>query len=176
VNGTGAEVAVKTKVCVADGFGGAVKFNVAALRFKVGGGGWIFSVTGIESGLAIPVTVTWTAAVYVPTAIPVGFTRTDRLAASLPDSGVAVSHKALAGLIEAAYAGVPAEARTETAWAAGSGAPFCQEKVSDAGVADAVWPATGFAAIQPKTSATRIVRGIPKSRIGLKRQRATKSG
>src|SRR5579864_776448 len=96
-NEIGPPVVVKTTVCAA-GAGGFVKVREFALIVKVGGGSVTISFTLVVApvpGGTATAGVNTTAAVYVPTASPVGFTCRLTLDGRLPESGLAVSHSAL---------------------------------------------------------------------------------
>jgi hypothetical protein len=79
--------------------GGFVKASKSWLRVSVGKGAvtTIFTLVApaVPGGTAAA-GVKITAAVYVPTASPVGFTCKATLAGSTPESGLAVSHNAVA--------------------------------------------------------------------------------
>jgi hypothetical protein len=83
----------------ADVTGGLVKVSKRGLKVSVGKGAvtTIFTlvVPAVPGGTAAA-GVKITAAVYVPTASPVGFTCRATLAGSAPESGLAVSHNAVA--------------------------------------------------------------------------------
>ena len=110
-------------VC-AGGIGGVAKFSVVALKTTVDGGEVTAKVTGMLKGFVMPVTVTVTVALYVPTARLVGFARKLRLPGSLPLSGLTVNHSVFAPVMAVVNAGVPAFVFTETVCAAGSTAPI----------------------------------------------------
>jgi hypothetical protein len=97
-NDTGPLFVDNWTVCAA-GAGGFVKASKSGLRVSVGKG----AVTTILT-LVVPAVpggtaaagVKITAAVYVPTASPVGFTCRATWAGNAPESGLAVSHNAVA--------------------------------------------------------------------------------
>jgi len=122
-------------VCAAGGIGGAVKLSVVELKVTVDGGEVTANVTGMFRGFVMPVTVTVTVALYVPTARLVGLARKLRVPGSLPVSGLTVNHSVFVPAIAVVNAGVPAFVFTETTCAAGSAAPIGYVKFAFAGVA-----------------------------------------
>src|SRR5689334_10832183 len=93
----GASLVFNWTVCAA-GAGGLVKVSEFGLNVRTGGGCVTISLTlvvaAVPGGVATA-GVKVTAAVYVPTASPVGFACRLTFAGRLPESGLAVSHKAV---------------------------------------------------------------------------------
>src|SRR5690349_13430176 len=95
-NETGPPVVVNCTVCAA-GAGGLAKFSEVGLRVRTGRGAVTTSFTLVVAavpGGTAAAGVNVTAAVYVPTASPVGFTCTTTLAGRAPASGLRVNHGA----------------------------------------------------------------------------------
>jgi hypothetical protein len=92
VNGTGPPVVVRINVCVAGGFGGVLKFSVAALKTRVGGGASTVNVTGMLKVFENPAAANWMIALYVPIGNPLGLTRMLIAAGNVPALGVMMIH------------------------------------------------------------------------------------
>lgn len=138
VNDTGAPV-VERLTGTLEGSTAAVTEMAGGLIDNTGSGWVTVRITGTVTGTveAVPVVATMIDAWCVPTAIPVGFTRTLRLAGIFPLPGVAVSHNGTEAPGEVSvteYEGVPPAARTDTVCAAGRGAPGWYVKFTLVGV------------------------------------------
>ena len=103
---------------------GYVKASAAGLTDSDEGAAVTFRFTVMLTGFATPATVTTMVALYAPTCMVVGFTRTLRLAGRFPPGGETINQSAfvggLMGVMATLYVGLPALAFTETVCAAGN--------------------------------------------------------